>query len=323
MSDLLGISEEEFARRLKAASTQADLHFAFFLGAGCSTSSGIPTAGELVRRHWLPQLRTLRSPGEGDLDAWAKTEFPDYDPGQPALIYGQVVERLFLQPEEAQREIERLCHGKFPSAGYAAMACLMAGFSGLFNVALTTNFDDLLQDALYLFTPSRPLVIEHESMARYIRPTRTRPLVVKLHGDQRLAPKNTQEETRRLEEQIEAEVHTLLHDRGLIFTGYGGHDRSIHGMLEHLPQEAVPLGVYWVNPEPPPEEMAAWLARRRGIWVKGGGDFDAWMLGLCATLEAPLPASRTIEGFIRRYRSTWQILRSKLSASAKRRTMKP
>ena len=76
-------------------------------------------------------------------------------------------------------------------------------------MGITTNFDDLLADALYLFTNSRPLVIQHESLAAFIRPTRTRPLVVKLHGDHRLAPRNTALETEALETEIAHELATL------------------------------------------------------------------------------------------------------------------
>ena len=107
-----------------------------------------------------------------------------------------MIQQLFFSPRGlGKREIERLCDGRFPAFGYAVLASLMAMDGGRFNIVLTTNFDDLVADALYLFTAARPLVIHHESLANFIRPTRTRPLVVKLHGDHRLSPQNTFEET--------------------------------------------------------------------------------------------------------------------------------
>lgn len=81
------ISADEFARRLKVTTEQADKRFAFFLGAGCSVSSGIPAAGVLVKDDWLPRLRDLRAPQHKDLDVWAKAEFPDYDPENSAAEY--------------------------------------------------------------------------------------------------------------------------------------------------------------------------------------------------------------------------------------------
>lgn len=188
------IGLEEFVRRLRA-DTNAEKHFALFLGAGCSVTSGIPSAGSLVRDRWIPRLRDYQAPHRSDLDNWATEVIQGYDKTNPALSYGELIDRLFLTPEDRQREIEDLCDGRTPSFGYAVLAQLIAQPGGRFNVVLTTNFDDLIADALYLYTEARPLVIYHESLAAFIRPTRTRPLVVKLHGDHRLSPRNTALET--------------------------------------------------------------------------------------------------------------------------------
>ena len=56
------MSREEFVRRLKKASIQKDTRYSFFLGAGSSRTSGIPTAGELVKNVWLPELHALQAP---------------------------------------------------------------------------------------------------------------------------------------------------------------------------------------------------------------------------------------------------------------------
>lgn len=207
------ISIEEFARRLKVTTSAPDKRFAFFLGAGCSVSSGVPDAASLVRDHWLPRLRDLRAPSRKDLDAWASEVLDNYDSENPSASYGHVIDQLFFQSEERQREIESLCDGRFPAFGYAVLSGMVTLEAGKFNVVLTTNFDDLIADALYLFTTARPLVIHHESLASYIRPTRTRPFIVKLHGDHRLSPQNTARETANLKNEIEASVRTLLHDR--------------------------------------------------------------------------------------------------------------
>ncbi|MBF8266338.1 MAG: TPR domain protein, partial [Dehalococcoidia bacterium] len=193
------ITAEEFARRLKMMTEGPDKRFSIFLGAGCSVSSGIPAAGDLVKERWLPRLCAVCDPDCKDMDTWASARFKDYDPKNPAAVYGAVMEELFLSPDERQREIEDLCDGKFPGFGYAVLASLVAMQGGHLNVVLTTNFDDLMADALYLFSAARPLVIHHESLASYIRPTRTRPLIVKLHGDNRLSPQNTADETNTLQ----------------------------------------------------------------------------------------------------------------------------
>ena len=261
------IGLEEFVRRLKtdtATGTNADKRFALFLGAGCSVSSGIPAAGALVKDHWIPRLRDYKAPLRSDSDAWAVEAIEGYDPKKPALSYGRLIDKLFHTADDRQREIENLCDGRTPSFGYAVLAQLVAQNTGRFNLVLTTNFDDLLADALYLYTDVRPLVIHHESLAAYIRPTRTRPLIVKLHGDHRLSPRNTALETGTLEQAIQQRTAMALHDRGIVFMGYSGEDVGILEMLKGLPPEALPYGAYWVHPDQPQGAIRAWLTSRNG-----------------------------------------------------------
>ncbi|MBI5646918.1 MAG: tetratricopeptide repeat protein [Ignavibacteriae bacterium] len=286
-SILRSINVEEFTRRLRA-DVHSERRFALFLGAGCSVTSGIPAAAQLVRDHWLPRLRDLKAPHRADLEQWAKEEIPEYDSTKPGSSYGAVIDKLFLTPEDRQREIENWCDGRTPSFGYAVLAQLVAQSGGRFNVVLTTNFDDLVSDALYLYTEARPLVISHESLAGFIRPTRMRPLVVKLHGDHRLSPQNTALEIADLKKGISRSTAMVLHDRGLIFMGYGGADAGILKMLNDLPPEALPFGSYWVHPYEPQGAVRAWLVARGGIWVRSGW-FDDVMLLVRNELALPHP----------------------------------
>jgi len=306
MAGMKVVGGGEFARRLRDAADETDSGYVFFLGAGCSRSSGIPTAGELVADNWLPRLKRLVAP-EAEGDRWLLDEFPDWNSEEPAASYGDVIERLFLTPDQRQREIEVLCDGKFPGFGYAVLAALMARSGGGFNVALTTNFDDLLADAMYLFTSARPLVIHHEALASFIRPTRSRPLLVKLHGDNRLAPLNTDAETLGIDQQLRRHVPGLLNDRGLIIVGYGGNDEGIAALLTSLPREALPLGIYWVSRREPGGALRAWLDERNAAWVQEA-DFDETMLLLHKTFEIAHPTEQRISSVFTRYRETYERL---------------
>ncbi len=310
---LRSMRPDEFLRRLHHGDTEADKCFALFLGAGCSKSSGIPLAGELVRDRWLPRLRNVQAPERTDLDVWAREIIPDYESDNPAASYGELIEQLFLNPEDRQREIEALCEGQSPGFGYAVLARLVSRESGTFNIVLTTNFDDMVADALYLYTDARPLVIHHESLAPYIRPTRTRPLVVKLHGDHRLSPRNTNLETAKLEEKIALQTAMVLNDRGLIFIGYGGNDASIHRLLEGLPDHALPYGAYWVHKEKPTGPIRDWLLERDGIWVQSGY-FDELMLLARNEFDLPHPDQERFTRIFDDYQETFRQLSAAIDA---------
>jgi tetratricopeptide (TPR) repeat protein len=310
------ISASEFARRLNLDRNAQDKRYAFFLGSGCSVTSGIKTAGDLVTDEWLPKLRDLMAPEETDLEAWGKSEF-EYNSDSPAASYGAIMKLLFLQREEQQREIERLCDGKFPGFGYSVLAELMehTNNQGTFNVVLTTNFDDLVSDALYLFTSVRPLVIHHESLVSYIRPTRTRPLIVKLHGDNHLSPYNTPEQTAALPDKTNQQVRSLLHDRGLIFLGYSGNDLSILKLLKTLPTEALPLGIYWCSQTEPDCQLSEWLREREAIWVESPR-FDEFMLLVHAAMNLGHPDAKRFEDVFAKRMDRYKVLTGSIEQSS-------
>jgi tetratricopeptide (TPR) repeat protein len=314
MSELRKMNAGEFARRLQSDSLVPDKKFAFFIGAGCSVSSDIPGAGSLVKDYWLPKLQEVCAPDLNEFRIWLNRELPNYDPNDAAASYGSVIELLFLNPEDRQREIEKLCDGKFPGFGYAVLATLIAKYGGSFNVVITTNFDDLISDALYLFTPARPLVIGHESLAGYIRPTRTRPLVVKIHGDARLSPQNTIAETANIQKEVERQVNVLLYDRAPIFIGYGGNDKGIAAMLSDLPKEALPFGIYWVSGSEPQGALRPWLEEKKAIWVEKF-DFDEMMLLIRDAFDLPHPSIKQVESVFQRYATTYETLSGRIRSA--------
>lgn len=290
------LSVEEFVRGLRAYTNSplSEARYAFFLGAGCSLTSGIPAARELVRDHWLPRLRDQKAPHRLDLEAWVDEEFGGEAVSSAGSLYGTVMRHLFPLPSLRQTEVEERCAGSQPRFGYATLAALMARPEGRFNVVLTTNFDDLVADSLYLFTGARPLVIQHAALGRFIRPTRNRPLIVKLHGDHQLAPMNTDEETASLDDRLGGPVRSLLHDRGLIFVGYGGNDAGIAKFFQSLPDDALPFGVYWVSGTEPEGAMQGWLVDRTATWVDHRG-FDELMVFFKDVFELASPSRQRIE----------------------------
>jgi len=101
------IAPQSFGRRLHELVSEPDCSLVWFLGAGCSISSGIPGAAGLVRQ-WLPRLKRREEGDDAGWEAWAKSRFESFDPAQPALLYGAVIDELFPLPRERQQEVERL-----------------------------------------------------------------------------------------------------------------------------------------------------------------------------------------------------------------------
>jgi len=311
MSQIREMSVDEFARRLKSwVDAGQDCKFVFFLGAGCSISSGIQGAKTLVKQ-WLTRLKKLKTGDGTNAIAWAKERYGDCPEDSISGLYGRVIEDLFITPEERQREIETLIEGKDPGFGYAVLAQLMTKFNRHCNIALTVNFDDLIADALYLYTNKKPVVISHDSLVGFVRITSNRPLVIKLHGDARLEPKNTERETYELDQPVKKVLKSLLNETGLIFVGYGGNDNSIADIVNELPASALPWGIYWIGSKMPESKIGDWLKKNGAVWVTHK-DFDELMLILLTEFGMDHPDKDRFDKLMETYRETFQRLKTEI-----------
>ncbi|NUQ74496.1 MAG: glycosyltransferase [Polyangiaceae bacterium] len=271
-------SVDEFVTKLHDDVVLRQGRYIFFLGAGCSISSGIPSAAALTRR-WMDSLvRQKRCP--------ADVCIPGYDENNAARFYGHVFEQLCGSASERQEEIESICKGAKPGFGYAILASLMT-HKREFGAVLTTNFDDLIAHSFYLYTDRKPLVIPHESLARFVRLYRDIPTIVKIHGDQHLDPRNTESELDELAQETREAMRKLLEQRGLIFVGYAGNDRGVARALGGLASGHL-RNVYWVNTVEPGDALRASLEQHKFTWVTHL-DFDELMLRIQNEFEITHP----------------------------------
>jgi hypothetical protein len=289
------IDVQEFIRRFKKLIENNNAKFSLFLGAGCSVSSGIQTAGYLVEKVWLPRLKETETGNQKNVDEWVKTRFPKYKENDPAQSYGEIIETLFPTAKERQTEIENLVKDFDPGFGYAILAKLMEKYRAHCNIVLTTNFDDMVADALYLYTYQKPIVIFHEALAAFVKIGDTRPIVIKLHGDSKLSPLNTKDETDELSDEITQVIKNIFSETGLIFIGYGGNDCSVLRILNEVSKDngSFQWGIYWIGGRIPNNKMGKFLREKNAIWVKHK-DFDDLMLQVKEALELELP---TIDRF--------------------------
>jgi Tfp pilus assembly protein PilF len=173
-----------------------------------------------------------------------------------------------------------ICARGEPAYGYATLAQILShGDYGRYcNTVLTTNFDDLIADALYLYGErhARPLVVTHEALARYVRTNSPRPTIVKLHGDAHLDPKNLQPETREIDTALAKQLYPFLQDHALIFVGYGGNDESILKFVQNCPVPALAPPIFWISKREAPTPFHEWLCDREALRVDHT-DFDQLM----------------------------------------------
>ncbi len=284
------IEVHEFICRFKNLIINKKAKFSLFLGAGCSVSSGILTAGFLVDKIWLPKLKEIETGDQENLGEWLKTRFPSYNKNNAAQLCGEIIETLFPTPKERQTEIEDLVKDCDPGFGYAILAKLMEKYNVQCNIILTTNFDDMIADALYLYTYQKPIVIFHEALAGFLKIADTRPMIIKLHGDSKLSPLNTKDETDTLSNKIIPVIKNIFSETGLIFIGYGGNDSSINKILDEVSddQGSFPWGIYWIGERIPENEMGEFLRKKNALWVKHK-NFNELMLFIKEELELELP----------------------------------
>lgn len=238
----------DLIRHIKTKEHSSPANYSIFLGAGASVTSGIRTASQLIDEWALELYERFNSGYPIETAKEAKLYFESkhsswYSPDNP---YSSLFEKKFDLPTQRRRFVEQEVDSKFPSIGYAYLTSLVD--ENYFNTIFTTNFDDLVNEAFYLFSNSRPIVCAHDSSVHSISITSKRPKVVKLHGDYLFDDiKSTLRETESLEQNTKEKFVEFCKEYGLIIVGYSGSDRSIMDVLEFLARQENYLknGVYW------------------------------------------------------------------------------
>ena len=177
-------------------------------------------------------------------------KYPDYSEktldGQHEVIRGLLEENKermisdmeysywFGQHSTASEDIHsfltELMNNKNPSEAYIFLADLF--INRMFSVAFTTNFDNLLGEALSLLgVRSKEILFDANDIDNTL--SKTSPNIVKLHGDYMFNnTKNLSNETRKLSQPLQRQLENVLSKCGLIIIGYSGADNSIMYALE-------------------------------------------------------------------------------------------
>jgi hypothetical protein len=123
------------------------------LGSGASFQSGIPT-GDTLAMQWLEELHEMEDFNNLPLEKWATAAnlgIKGFDFKKAANFYPFIYQRRFHDfREQGYAFLEDAMEEAEPSYGYSVFAQIMAGWQH--KVAVTTNFDNLIADAISTYT---------------------------------------------------------------------------------------------------------------------------------------------------------------------------
>jgi len=260
-------------------------NFALLVGGGASVSSGVKPTSQMMAE-WRQQL--YRQSGSTDnFDEWLKTQDWYEDEEEYSILF----EKLYDRPSQRRIYVEECVKDAKPSWGYIYLSNIIA--HNYFNVVFTPNFDDLLNEACFMYANCRPIVCSHDSAVADIRVTSLRPKIIKLHGDFLYdSIKNTIRETVSLEKNMQDKFMQFAREYGLVVVGYRGNDRSIMDILDMMIRSEgyLPHGLYWcIHKGSKVCKKLDRLLRREKVYLVEIDGFDEFMAELHKELNLALP----------------------------------
>jgi hypothetical protein len=242
----------------------------WLLGAGASASAHVPTASQIVldlltRLYAAAHSMVLQHLNLGDhATRDAILAFYDGMNGMPPAgdpsDYSAAF-RLALPDEGPRRQyLRNQFKDRSPSYGQRVLGALLS--QGLVDLVLTTNFDDLIEQAAEqaraaLPAPSRARLgvaaLGDAGRASLALSDDDFPLLIKLHGDFRERElKNLDTELQKQDERLRRAFLDSSRRFGLAVIGYSGRDASVMEMLTEAVRTtgALPAGLWWLTTEP-------------------------------------------------------------------------
>lgn len=227
----------------------------FFLGAGTSITSGLPSAENCIwewkRAIFLTNHPTLQKQfSELSLESvrmkiqeWLdkKQEYPSLNSADEYSFY---IEKCYSSVENRRKYFEEKIRFTKPHIGYQLL-CLFAE-SQLVDTVWTTNFDGLVSRtaANYKLTSIEVGIDTKERILRM--PSKGELLCVSLHGDYKYDKlKNTDQEVQSQETILVEALSNRLTKSPLIVCGYSGRDKSIMDALRAGYSQKGQGTLYW------------------------------------------------------------------------------
>ena len=276
--------------------------FCFILGSGASREGGIPTGVEMAK-NWADELKNKYEETELQ-DLMKKLDIKSIAPTSENY-FGIYELRYYPDYQEGYAYFERELEKGVPSLGHHALAKILAGKTH--NLAITTNFDSLIEDALFIYANEHPLLVGHESLAGFINLNVDRPIVAKIHRSLYFHPYNRQEETHGLDQEWQETLKKSFMVYTPVVIGYAGGDQSL---MEFLKAEDVKMnGLYWCywKKETPSQEIVDLVKSKNGCLIPiEGFDYFMYMLSRKMGFENPDKEMRKVtDDRIERYNTQY------------------
>lgn len=280
--------------------------YAWFLGAGASRMSGLPTATDIIwdlkRRFYAReenqeitrqdmQNEAVQARIQAFMDShgfpelWADDEYTTY------------FEKIFGTDKERQRAYLRgiLAEDRVTlTVGNRVLSALLG--AGLSRAVFTTNFDSVVERA-YADVSGRSLAAYHlEGSVAALQALNNEeyPLYCKLHGDFRYdSVKNLSADLAQQDRQLALCMQSAAGRFGFIVAGYSGRDASIMALFQDALAQpnSFPNGLFWTSikgaPVLPAVTTLIETAQARGVnaAIVEIETFDALLLRLWRNLR--------------------------------------
>ena len=341
------LSTKYLSRLIKESTENSEQRFCFILGSGASVESGIPSGSTLEMR-WMNCL--MGEAGDRGMPAMDAEETrrlandlyeekeighkfdeieaawqcaKEEDRAISSEYYFDIYKlRFHANPRMGYSYLEKIMERCDPSLGYHTLARLLTE-NNQNNLVITTNFDSLVEDALFLYTDKKPLVVSHESLVDYMDANIQRPIVAKVHRGLMYAPFNSPETTNELKSEWQTALNHALNTYTPIVIGYAGGDHSLMSFLED-DRTDMRKGVYWCyrgkpdSSDLPEEKIQRFVEKRNGYFVAIDG-FDALMVEIGKAMygDAIRPGltaehlKKKYEKRVQQYNQQWEELNKK------------
>ncbi len=231
---------DEFLRSITISKNDT---YTILLGAGCSISSGIPSANDCIW-DWKGAIYKSNNPSNSDwinnfrnpkvqktIQTWLDNQGTFVEKGSNEE-YSYYAKKCFPIDSNRRQYFQKICSNIKPAIGYRAIPILVK--QGMLDSVWTTNFDDLVSNSC-IIGGVQGIDISLDTVDRINQRTQSKNElpIIKLHGDFKYGElKNTNEELQVQDETFRNKLIDYLGDKHLIVVGYSGRDNSLMSALK-------------------------------------------------------------------------------------------